>query len=361
MKKKILTSLAFAVVFYGLTGVAKATSYSEYMSSVTTAANAMVAAQNTDGSFDWVNDSNPATSGYPNTQGATARGLVAAYKKTGNVNYLTAANKTADWIISNNAGGMYNKDIEFLFELASAGGTDYTAQAKSSAIAYVNQKMAADPSASSGANAIYNRYRDANWTANPGTLNGLKYWMIGEWGDVGRLIGDTQIYAGYTGKDMAKDVGTLLNNDLATFTTYSTGSGIDPYYSTLGFVGIVEAIDAGIDSGATYTNTSTAVNALAGRVSTWTGMGMDDWQTLGYTTYALSLFDNAGSLTGRDVLAGWINGGYFNTGSGAYLESNGEALLGLASAAAPVPEPTTMVLMGTGLVGFIGARRRKRH
>jgi len=354
MKKKLLAGLTIGLFIFGMVGMAQATSYDQYINSVIAAADALVAAQNTDGSFDWQNDGNPGTSGSINTQGATARGLVSAFKKTGNADYLAAANKTANWIITNNPTGMYNKDIEFLYELEAAGGNNHTAVAAASAITYINDKIASTGE-DNGADAVYMRYKDINWVASAGTLDGLKYWMIGEWGDVGRLLGDTVIYDTYTGYDMAQDIGTLLSAD---FLTYKPGV-VDPYdsYSTLGYVGILEAIDAGIDSGGTYSNTQDVIDLLSNRVEDGTGTG--GWQSLGYATYALSLFDDPSSLTGRDTLAAWVNGGSFDTGTGAYLEGMGEALLGLSSAAAPVPEPATMLLLGTGLIGLAVFRKKK--
>lgn len=350
MKKKFLVGLVTGLSMVYMVSMASATSYVGYMNSVTTAADAMVAAQNNDGSFDWENDGDPTDSGPNNTQGATVRGLLAAYKTTGNTAYLDAANKNADWIIANNPSGMYNKDVIFLYELAAAGGTDYTTEAAASAITYINDNIS-QTGAVTGADAVYKRYEDA------GTLDGLKYWMIGEWGDVGRLLGDIEIYAGYTGDDMAQGIGTLLNDD---FLTYSADLSVDPYEtdSTLGFVGILEGLEAGIGSGGTYTNTQNVIDTLANRVET--GIGTDGWQSLGYATYALSLFDDEASLTGRDVLAEWITDGYFYTGTDAYLESMGEALLGLSSAAAPVPEPATMLLFGTGIAGLAGGSRIRR-
>lgn len=356
MKKGILFFLSIGFLLLSVSAV-HALNYDDWIDSITTAGDALIAAQNSDGSFDWVNDGDPNNSGSPNIQGATARGLVAAYNVTGNTAYLNAANKNADWIKNNlPTGSMYNKDIEFLYELAAAGGNDYTAQASASAIAYVNNKIS-QTGESTGADAIYSRYKNSAWVASAGTLDGLKYWMIGEWGDVGRLLGDTEIFTGYSGYDMAKGIGTLMAND---FAIYTSDLSVDPYesYSTLGIVGILEGLDAGIDSGGFYSNTQTVIDFLSGRVEN--GTGTDGWQSLGYATYALSLFDASSSLTGRDNLAAWIDGGYFDTGVGSYPESMGEALLGLSSAAAPVPEPATVLLFGIGLLGIAGVSRKKK-
>jgi len=318
---------------------ASALNYSDWYLSVVTAADNMVAAQNSDGSFDWVNDNNPATSGAPNTQGATGRGLVAAYEVTGDINYLNAANAVALYL-SNNSTGYYNKDIEFLFELAAAGRTVFTSDAaygSGGAIAYINQKIIEE--GGTGAEAVRLRYLNSTWTAASGTMNGTKLWMIGEWGHVGQLLGNTEIYTGYTGFDMASEMGTLLSAD---FPTYNYGT--DPY-GTLGLVGILEATAFG-GIGTYGQNEEDAFDALLAQTTT-------GWQDTGYATYVKSLY----GINDPVQLSGWINAGYFDTGAGAYLEGMGEALLGVANA--PVPEPATMLLFGLGLLGLAGVSRKK--
>ncbi|MEA3458708.1 MAG: hypothetical protein U9R21_08545, partial [Candidatus Thermoplasmatota archaeon] len=185
---------------------AYALNYGEWVDSVVTAGDAMVAAQNDDGSFDWQQDGDSTNSGSMNIQGATGRGLVAAYNVTGDTTYLDAANDVADWL-NTNSTSLYNKDIEFLYELDAAGGTDYTTFASSQAVDYINAKIT-ETGASSGAQAVYDRYFNLNWVSDPGTMNGIKLWMIGEWGHVGQFLGDTEVYSGYTGFDMATEMGS---------------------------------------------------------------------------------------------------------------------------------------------------------
>jgi hypothetical protein len=40
------------------------------------------------------------------------------------------------------------------------------------------------------------------------------------------------------------------------------------------------------------------------------------------------------------------------------VELNGQGLYAVYDNTAPVPEPATMLLLGTGIIGFIGTRRK---
>lgn len=314
---------------------AHALSYGEWQASIVTAAEALMDAQNYDGSFDWVNDGDAKTSGSKNTQGATGRGLVAAYNATGNTTYLDAANRVADWLETNSTD-VYNKDIEFLYELKAAGGNDYTDAAQTRTINYINEKIT--QKGGTGAEAVRSKYLNSTWTAASGTMNGTKLWMIGEWGHVAQLLGDTEIYTGYTGTDMANEMGSLLMDDYLTF-DYA-----NDVYGTLGLVGILEATAFG-DKGTYGQDEIDALDDLL-------NMNTTSWQDTGYKTYALSLYD----INDPTQLSNWINADYYKTGTGAYIESRGEALLGVASAT--VPEPGTMLLMGLGFTCLAGASRK---
>jgi hypothetical protein len=100
-------------------------------------ADRLVQTQNNDGTWEWSDpDTDPTTTQYPgtnNTLGVTARGLVKAYSATGNVNYLNAAKKTADLLVSKTPDGFgpddpgttgkhktYAQDITFLADFADA-------------------------------------------------------------------------------------------------------------------------------------------------------------------------------------------------------------------------------------------------
>lgn len=337
MLKRIFLIFSFCIFLMLSVSSAHALNYSEWIDSVKIAADEMLAAQNNDGSFDWIKDSDPDDVGPLNIQGASGRGLVAAYNVTGNIAYLNAANKLANWL-NTKSTALYNKDIEFLYELADAGGTDYTGFASTQAVSYINAKVAQE--GGSGASAVYDRYLEANWTIAPNIMGGAKLWMIGEWGHVGQLLGNTEIYTGYTGFDMAHDMGDLLNTAYDSYDPDTDSSD----YGTLGLVGILEGMAFG---GFGYSNEQEALDALWGRNTT-------GWQDTGYKTYVLSLY----GINDPAQLSGWINAGDFDIVDGVNLEARGEALLGVASA--PVPEPATMLLFGLGLLGVAGIGRIKK-
>ena len=342
MKIRVLTGFLLCGILLFSASAVHALSYEDWLGSVVTAGDAMLEAQNDNGSFDWRQNNDYTDSGAANTQGATGRGLVAAYLVTGDSKYLDGANEVATFII-NNTSGLYNKDIEFLFELADAGGDDHTTFATTQAVNYINDKVSNYDSGTSGAQAIYNRYEDVAWAGTADEIDGLKLWMIGEWGHVGQLIGDTEIYTGYTGLDLAAETGTLLNDVFSTWDP-ETDNTLNYAGDTLGLVGILEGLAFG---GLDYSNEEAVIQALLDNETT-------GWQDTAYKTYALSLFN----INQPEQLSAWIDAGYFDTTTeGAYLESMGEALLGVASA--PVPEPTTMLLFGLGLLGVAGISRSK--
>ena len=103
--KKILI-LAVMMVFLASTGgVANALTYSDQLTVINAMADYLKNNQNDDGGWDWTQpgdesgDTDSASGSTTNAAGATARGLVAAYNRTGNTDYLNAAIATAEYIV----------------------------------------------------------------------------------------------------------------------------------------------------------------------------------------------------------------------------------------------------------------------
>ncbi len=345
-----------ALLTISVAGAAQGSSYTEWLGSVEGAADQLMSHQNNDGGFGWFGGASAV-----NTQGATGRGLIRAYEATGKVKYLNAANDVAGllntWVTDDSSHRLYNKDVEFLYELAAAGGDDYTAMAATNAAHYINEKKAAN-TANTGAKGVYDAYKAMNWPGAAWTpdghvandeMNGLKFWMVGEWAHVGQLLGDSVIYtegtSDYTGNDFASEMATLIANESWD------PSATDKYSSAimLGYAGRLEgAFFGGAD-------TSEALEDLLG---TYNG-SVQSWA---YRTYILGLLGEKGAATyGSEVLMSVQNsdGGWYNSDGDYNEEVNGEALMALAMN--PVPEPLTMLAVGSAVAGLGGYIRRRRR
>jgi hypothetical protein len=353
-----------SIVMLAMATTASAKSAGQWLQGVEDAADYMLQFQNDDGGFPYkltnpVAASYDSTAGSPaNTLGATARGLVAAYEVTGHTRYLNAANNVADLIeyrydnninVGSYGPPFYNKDIEFAYELAAAGGKDITAKAQTSAVAYFNSKLSGS-TASTAAQAVYEYYLNANWTASPGAMSGAKMWMLGDWASVGAILGTAEISSGYTGDDFASEMNSLMENDY--------GNGFDPEgdtYAALGQYGMLEAAYAATGGAG---NTTVLEDIRENLYSSDPSFG---YQSLGYTTYLLSLLDDPAAARGSEILLSWQrdDGAWIYSDGDWYVESHGEALLGVASS--PVPEPLTMLAVGSAVAGLGGYIRRRRR
>ncbi len=344
------------------TPIANATTYQEWKDAVVAGADFMLQYQNDDGGFPWklTDPSLPydSTKGSPaNTLGATARGLVAAYNATGDTTYLEAADKVAALIeyrydnaitIGSYGPPFYNKDVEFAYELAAAGGLDITSKANESAVAYFNAKLLdyeSNLDIDTAAKAIYQRYVDSGWESP-----GAQFWMIGNWVHVAALLENQEIYSGYTGSDMAVELYGLM---AAGYGTYFDPS--NDVYSGIGLYGTLEgAFFAQGNAGSTG-----ALDEIKSRLND--PESYFGFQDLGYTTYILGLLDDPAALKGSSILVDWQreDGAWIYSSGNWYGESHGEALLGLANNA--IPEPASFLvwslLAGIGIV-VAGWRRR---
>jgi hypothetical protein len=140
------------------------------------------------------------------------------------------------------------------------------------------------------------------------------------------------------------DLNSFTLNDGETktidfFTLTATGAALNKNYSISAELGFDSPNIAAAGSGAG--KFSTFFGILSGGTLAWDAATLPD------------LF----IVNGNNISVNFEEGSRFGLGDTsmvhAYITNNG-------GGNAPVPEPATMLLMGTGLAGLIGARRKKR-
>lgn len=83
---------------------------------------------------------------------------------------------------------------------------------------------------------------------------------------------------------------------------------------------------------------------------------LTDWTLPSYVGFDLSIWNLGGNLNSGDVI--FLGADMLVASS--FIDSNGDYADGDFALAAPIPEPTTMLLFGTGLIGLAGIARRKK-
>ena len=150
---------------------------------------------------------------------------------------------------------------------------------------------------------------------------------------------------------------SFIGDEISLSSSVSTGFGSSPKYAVIGddveFIGVNNHI--AFDFGSDTLNVFSLWNALIG--------------FSGYGTYTFTGFDT--EITSFEIIS---NSGF--TGSlvdNYYFDSGGISLImstsfrpgsvltfGINQAPAPVPEPSTFLLLGSGLAGLVFVARRRR-
>jgi hypothetical protein len=336
-----------------------------FAGSIQSGADHILGIQNGDGSFTWAHGPGTAGPGHANITGPIGMGLIRAYGETGDSAHLAGATNAADYLVSKNSDWVGTFNPYFLLKTYDAtGNTDYKDKAAGffselAAGTYTRQSVDYD---TAGFISLIESNRS-------GSLINLRPWEF-----------STLAYAAQREGSLAQDI------EFITSLTDGINTLDDAFnYDLLGLSGGVFGLgltatefDPSAGSFASASSTSDLADILAGFQNgngawSWDDSlkdvaGEEDSQTTAYAMLALMSVNTSGQYdseidAGRDYLFGTqLGSGGFPSypGGTENIEVEGEVVWAL-SESTPVPEPTTVALLGIGLVGMAGAEVRRRR
>lgn len=349
--KKWLVFLCVLFLASSVAGISGATTFSS-------GGDRLIETQNIDGGWGWPLSGTSA----PNTAAPIAMGLLSAYEQTGDTAYLDAAISAGAFIRDVSPPHATGNGI-FMHALSQAtGDSQYANDVKTE----FYDALAAGTYDRSG--TLYDTAGYAQHILSARTAQG--YGNLATWDLALAAVGAYRLGADTTAWiDVIEDAINAMDSDA--------------YFDVIGLAGGVWALaELGVDfdptSGAYAADDN--LDDLAATLASYQidGGGFawnsgyvipdDDNEAVQETAYAilaLNAVDPAGYLSEILGASAYLSsvqlasGGWENyAGDGENNEVTGEALWGI-NTAEPVPEPGTMLLLGSGLLGLAGIRRKK--